>query len=104
MGPSEDFLSLTFKLTVKDDDGQESVDTVVVNVTDDLEATVPVADAGTLQTVSAGATVTLNGSASNDPESNSQTRISENHFPHIMAVLSRHMTRLWPLPKSYWET
>ncbi len=83
-GPSDQFVSLTFKLTVKDDDGQESVDTVMVNVTDDPGATVPVADAGRLQTVNTGAEVILDGSNSYDPELNAQIRILNNSFSYLL--------------------
>jgi len=58
--------SLTFRLTVTDGGGLQSTDTCIVNVTWGNEA--PVADAGADQIVSAGASVTLDGSDSRDPE------------------------------------
>ena len=56
---------LTFKLTVNDNDGLVSSDTVKITVRNGLA---PVADAGTDQTVTAGDMVTLNGSSSSDPD------------------------------------
>ena len=53
--------SLTFRLTVTDNDGRRDSDTVIVQV---VEAVMPVADAGSDQTVSAGDSVTLDGSGS----------------------------------------
>jgi len=56
---------LTFKLTVTDNDGLVSTDTVTITVKI-LEA--PVADAGSDQSVTEGETIILNGSNSNDPD------------------------------------
>jgi len=59
--------SLTFRLTVSDPAGQESSDTVIINVTGmNLP---PMVNAGTNQTVSEGDTVILNGSSSYDSDS-----------------------------------
>ena len=67
---SPDFISesvsLTFKLTVQDSGGLIADDTCVVNVI--WENTPPTADAGQDQTVSENDTVTLDGSASIDPD------------------------------------
>jgi len=56
---------LTFELTVMDNDGLSSSDTVAVNVT---VPEAPVADAGLDQRVKEGQTVMLNGSGSHDPD------------------------------------
>ena len=57
--------TLTFQLTVTDDDGLQSSATVDVAVVDRVP---PVADAGTDQTVDQGDAVTLNGSGSSDAD------------------------------------
>ena len=58
--------TLTFMLTVSDSNGQSESDSVNVTV----EATVPVADAGSSQSVETGVTVNLDGRSSYDPDSN----------------------------------
>ena len=59
--------TLTFRLTTTDDDGAESFDDVSVAVAA-LANQAPRADAGADQDVAAGARVTLDGSASDDPD------------------------------------
>jgi hypothetical protein len=63
---SEGVVSLSFRLTVQDSGGLIADDACVVNVT--WEDTPPTADAGQDRTVSAGDAVTLDGSASMDPD------------------------------------
>jgi hypothetical protein len=58
--------ALTFQLTVTDSDGLQDTDTCIVNIS--WVNLPPTADAGIDQTVSQGATVSLDGSASTDPE------------------------------------
>ena len=58
--------SLTFRLTVTDNEGLKDTDTTAVNVIGDNDP--PMADAGPDQTVDEENMVTLNGSNSTDPE------------------------------------
>ncbi len=58
--------SLTFQLTVTDSGGLQTRDFCSVNVVSANQA--PVADAGPDQTVNQGASVTLNGAGSDDPD------------------------------------
>jgi len=58
--------SLTFQLTVTDNNGLQSTDSCIVNIT--WVNLSPTADAGPNQTVAEGDTVTLDGSGSNDPD------------------------------------
>ena len=62
VGP--DGATLTFKLTVQDEGGLQSSDSVNINVT--WVNVPPTADAGSDQTVTEGTTVTLDGTASED--------------------------------------
>ena len=57
--------NLSFTLTVTAQDGQKDIDTVTVGV---VARVAPVADAGLPQTVTAGETVTLDGSGSSDAD------------------------------------
>jgi hypothetical protein len=61
--------TLTFELTVTDNDGLTSTDTVDVDVQNINQA--PVANAGSDQTVDEGVLVTLNGTLSMDPDNDS---------------------------------
>ncbi len=67
-------ITLTFLLTVKDSSGLSSSDScqVIVQATQSAN-TPPVAEAGPNQTVTAGSSVTLNGSGSYDPEGKALT-------------------------------
>jgi len=58
--------ALTFQLTVTDSDGLQDTDTCIVNIS--WINLPPTADAGVDQTVNQGATVSLDGSGSTDPE------------------------------------
>jgi hypothetical protein len=60
--------SLTFQLTVTDEEAAQATDTAIVNVTLPLANRPPEADAGTDQQVEEGEIVTLNGSNSFDPD------------------------------------
>lgn len=69
---SDENVALEFQLTVTDNGGLQGTDTVIINVTDSSN-TPPDANAGVDQAVAAGATVTLNGTASTDAEDNAIT-------------------------------
>ena len=58
--------TLTFMLTVVDSAGQAGSDSIDITV----ESTLPVADAGSNQSVEPGVTVNLDGRSSHDPDSN----------------------------------
>ncbi|MBI4772728.1 MAG: hypothetical protein HY788_00870 [Deltaproteobacteria bacterium] len=60
--------TLTFELTVEDQAGLLSSDSVVVTVADSSQNTAPVADAGPNQTVNEGAMVVLDGTGSSDSD------------------------------------
>ena len=63
---SQDGASLTFRLTVTDNGGLQATDTCIVNVS--WQNIAPTANAGPNQTADEGATVTLNGANSSDPD------------------------------------
>ncbi|RJP83246.1 MAG: hypothetical protein C4522_01230, partial [Desulfobacteraceae bacterium] len=60
-------VAFEFQLTVTDNGGLKGTDTVIINVTDSTN-TPPTANAGADQAVAAGASVTLDGTASADTE------------------------------------
>ena len=65
--------TLTFQLTVTDDEGNSTTDTVDITIVAVEENIPPTADAGPDQTVNAGDTVTLDGSGSSDPDDDALT-------------------------------
>ena len=65
--------TITFTLTVSDGRGGTGTDTVDIRINDVAVNRPPTADAGTDQAVNEGATVTLDGSGSSDPDSDSLT-------------------------------
>jgi hypothetical protein len=65
--------TLTFELTVTDNDGETATDTVNVQVNNVVVNQPPTADAGTDQTVNEGDSVTLDGSGSSDPDGDTLT-------------------------------
>jgi len=66
-------VALTLNLTVDDGNHETDTDTVVITVRNVVENQPPIADAGPDQTVNEGARVTLYGSNSTDPDSDSLT-------------------------------
>ncbi len=65
--------TLTFELTVNDGNGHTATDTVNVAVNNVIVNQAPTANAGTDQTVNEGASVSLDGSASTDPDGDTLT-------------------------------
>lgn len=76
----DEYISLTFQLTVKDDEQQEGVDTVVVNVTDDPDGTLPVANAGPDRSVAENTEVTLTAAGSYSPDAIPELTVTGNQF------------------------
>lgn len=61
--------NLVFQLTVTDNNGAESLDSVVITVkSPDADNEPPIADAGDVQTGVEGSVITLNGAGSFDPD------------------------------------
>jgi hypothetical protein len=72
--------TLVFQLTVTDNGGLQSSDTVIVNVTEPGGNIPPIADAGSIQTVDEGDIVILDGSNSNNPDNIAKISISNNRI------------------------
>jgi hypothetical protein len=89
---SEDDI-LIFELTVTDNDGANSTDSVSITVTDTAPPpnSAPTADAGNDQIVSEGDNVTLNGTSSSDPDGDTLT-YSWNQTAGPVVVLSNSST------------
>lgn len=80
-GGEKAFLTLTFQLTVTDAEGNDDIDTVLINVRDTSQASeAPVADAGPDQQAGALAAATLNGTGSYDPDTHPELTIVKNSF------------------------
>ena len=92
-------VDLVFRLRVTDSGGRTDADSVTVTVTDavpDAANTPPIADAGEDITVDPGATVTLNGNASSDPEGDALTYSWWHHTSAVMGVHMREHTTAHP--------
>ncbi|MBU1171017.1 MAG: right-handed parallel beta-helix repeat-containing protein [Proteobacteria bacterium] len=77
---TQDYISLIFRLTVKDNEDQSGVDTVVVNVTRHTDGTLPEAYAGEDRTVAVNTVVTLSAAGSSAPDSMPEMTVSGNDF------------------------